>query len=1152
MAEEKLFAAHTPFKQAQKDITGSYVEHEGERWFRIENHSVMPSFLMTIISASDLWMYISSNGALTAGRKNPDYAIFPYYTDDKITDSPDITGSRTILWVHMDKRKYLWEPFSGNYAHIYDIQRNIYKNIPGNKILFEEINTELKLTFRYAWMNAEAYGFIRRSELINNSTEDVVVELLDGVQNIIPYGTKRVMQNQYSNLLDAYKKNELRIDTGMGIYYLSSIPTDMAEPSEGLKATIAYAYGLDKPLCLISSRQADSFRRGKKTIQETETRAERGAYFIHKKIMVKDSESTVWNIIMDTGKDICDIRDIETRISDYNFKQILQKAIDEGTQNLLKLVAQSDGFQLTGNEKTVHRHFSNVLFNLMRGGIFDNGYTINKNDFLKHVRHFNIHLADRHHLFLHKLDKHINYHDLQAKVEDSKDEDLIRITMEYLPFTFSRRHGDPSRPWNLFSIEVKNPDGTRKLYYEGNWRDIFQNWEALSYSFPGYIEGMISRFMNASTADGYNPYRITRNGFDWERPDSSDPWSNIGYWGDHQIIYALKLLELSQKFHPGKLQDLLVKECFVYARVPYRIKSYGDLLIDPRNTIVFDAGLDQEIGKKVKELGEDGKLLYTKNKIAVRVHLAEKTLVAILGRLANFIPGGGIWMNTQRPEWNDANNALVGYGVSMVTVYYLRRYVTFCLTLMKNADFDTLDFSVEIHGLFDQVNKVLHKHISILESKSTEKERKQVLDGLGIAAAGYREILYNHGLSGLKVSLQKEELMKFFDTVTRYLDHTIDENRREDGMYHAYNLMEKDTKDTISLKRLYEMFEGQVAILSSGRLNTKEVVALLKTIKKSSLFRADQNSYMLYPARKLPLFMQKNTLSREVIHNSSMIKKLIKLEGSPVLREDKDGDFHFHGDFRNKNVLKKTLDKLEYEGKLKLTGKERSTLEELYEEVFNHRMFTGRSGTFFKYEGLGCIYWHMVSKYLLAVAENITWAVDEGADTKTLEKLKDHYHAIKEGIGAEKPPEEYGAFPSDPYSHTPGKAGVQQPGMTGQVKEDIITRFMELGIKIDREKIQFEPMLLKKQEFILANKTFKYYNLQGREQQIELSARSLAFTFCQVPVIYELADREALHIYYTDGKKVKLTGHILNAEISGHIFNRTGVIEKVWVYLKKF
>ena len=80
------------------------------------------------------------------------------------------------------------------------------------------------------------------------------------------------------------------------------------------------------------------------------------------------------------------------------------------------------------------------------------------------------------------------------------------------------------------------------MNYEGNWRDIFQNWEALAVSFPGFVSGMVCKFVNASTADGYNPYRITRDGFDWEVHDPHDPWSHIGYWGDHQGVYLLKFL----------------------------------------------------------------------------------------------------------------------------------------------------------------------------------------------------------------------------------------------------------------------------------------------------------------------------------------------------------------------------------------------------------------------------------------------------------------------------------------------------------------------------------------------------------------------------------------------------------------------------------
>ena len=121
---------------------------------------------------------------------------------------------------------------------------------------------------------------------------------------------------------------------------------------------------------------------------------------------------------------------------------------------------------------------------------------------------------------------------------------LERLYREYLPLTFSRRHGDPSRPWNQFSIETRHARRLQDSKYQGNWRDIFQNWEALGLSFPEFLESMVFKFVNASTADGYNPYRITHDGIDWEVHDPDDPWSNIGYWGDHQIIY----LEASRAF----------------------------------------------------------------------------------------------------------------------------------------------------------------------------------------------------------------------------------------------------------------------------------------------------------------------------------------------------------------------------------------------------------------------------------------------------------------------------------------------------------------------------------------------------------------------------------------------------------------------------
>ena len=77
-----------------------------------------------------------------------------------------------------------------------------------------------------------------------------------------------------------------------------------------------------------------------------------------------------------------------------------------------------------------------------------------------------------------------------------------------------------------------------------------------------------------------------------------------------------------------------------------------------------------------------------------------------------------------------------------------------------------------------------------------------------------------------------------------------------------------------------------------------------------------------------------------------------------------------------------------------------------------------------------------------------------------------HYHEILEGTGIHKTAREYGAVPTDAYSHTPWGKGARQPGMTGQVKEDIICRFGELGVRVREGRISIDPTLLSDSEFL--------------------------------------------------------------------------------------
>src|SRR5210317_869767 len=132
-----MYIGQNPARFEQLRVKGSKVMLDNERFYKIENSDAMRPFFMSVVSDSNHWMFISSNGGLTAGRKDAESAQFPYYTDDKITESTAITGPKSIFRITKDGQTFLWEPFSDNYVGIYNTQRNLYKNTLGNKIIFE-------------------------------------------------------------------------------------------------------------------------------------------------------------------------------------------------------------------------------------------------------------------------------------------------------------------------------------------------------------------------------------------------------------------------------------------------------------------------------------------------------------------------------------------------------------------------------------------------------------------------------------------------------------------------------------------------------------------------------------------------------------------------------------------------------------------------------------------------------------------------------------------------------------------------------------------------------------------------------------------------------------------------------------------------------
>ena len=198
------------------------------------------------------------------------------------------------------------------------------------------------------------------------------------------------------------------------------------------------------------------------------------------------------------------------------------------------------------------------------------------------------------------------------------------------------------------------------------------------------------------------------------------------------------------------------------------------------------------------------------------------------------------------------------------------------------------------------------------------------------------------------------------------------------------------------------------------------------------------------------------------------------------------------------------------------------------------------------YEGLGCIYWHMVGKLLVAVQEQCFAAAEAGAGPELVRRLAGAYHEIRAGMaGTRKTPEQYGAIPLDPYSHTPRHTGARQPGMTGQVKEEVLARVGELGVRVRGGRIRFWPLLLRSAELLARPARLEVVTAGGEREVLALEPGELAFTLCQVPVVYRRAAAPALAVTEQGGAVRRLSGDTLEEAAAAEVFARTGRVRRV-------
>ena len=1102
----------------QVGVIGALTGRGGDAEYRIDGVDRMAPFLMTVVSESDLWMFVSSTGAVTAGRVDADHAIFPYETDDRLHRAAGVAGPVTLIARTVAGERELWQPFAPRSTP--GCRRSIVKGVLGNRIVFEESRPSWGLTFRAAWAPSDAYGWVRTVELradeeARGHVGSVDYEVLDGLLDVMPAGVDALTEQIRSNLVDAYKRAETGPWGSLAVYSLESMISDRAEPLESLTATVVWSSGFPVGDVLLDAGGVADMIDGRPAVASALVTGQAGAYLLRGEVSLTPGASETWSIVADTGLDHADVADAtEVATSEGALDRVAADAA-RGSERLRTLLEGADAFQQTGEPVADAHHLSNVLFNCMRGGVFPFGNAIPIADLRGFVERRHRGVLGRHVDWFDRLGEWSDEDRVRDAALATDDPDLIRLVLEYLPLTFSRRHGDPSRPWNRFSISVRDENGEPELAYEGNWRDIFQNWEALLQSYPTFSVNVVAKFVNATTIDGYNPYRISQDGIDWEVPDPDDPWSHIGYWGDHQIVYLMRLLELWERYEPGARRAWLDRDVFVHADVPYLLARHDAIVEDPRNTISYDVERASAIAEREDRIGADGRLLVDDEGALVRVGLFEKLLVPALGKLTNFVPDGGIWLNTQRPEWNDANNALAGPGLSMVTLFYLRRYLKLLMSIADSSPTATLSVTDSVAEWIVDLGEVF---VEWPTGPIDDRSRRTILDRLGRSGEAHRRRARS-GRVGVRVDVAVADIIDLCSAATACLDSSIRSARRGDGLYHSYNRVSFPSDDAAGVDHLGPMLEGQVAVLSSGVLDTEQALAVVDALFESRMYRRDQDTFLLYPPAELLPFTQRNRIDDDAAQRIGQLSPTVV---DAVVNTDRAGNLRFRPAIVNAKALAEVLD---------ATGasdEERAVLLAVHEAVFDHRSFTGRSGRMHGYEGIGSVYWHMVAKLLVAVQELYWDAVDRGDPEPVIERVAEAYRRIRAGLGYYKSPTEFGAIPTDCYSHTPTHAGAQQPGMTGQVKEEILARLGELGLRVDGGRLRLALGLLASHEVFAHDG--------------EATPGRARLTVCGVPVTIEVGDADAVVIDYAGGSTQRVDGAVVPTDVSSEIFGRTGSV----------
>ncbi|MBR3645077.1 MAG: cellobiose phosphorylase [Lachnospiraceae bacterium] len=389
---------------------------------------------------------------------------------------------------------------------------------------------------------------------------------------------------------------------------------------------------------------------------------------------------------------------------------------------------------------------------------------------------------------------------------------------------FSRKHGDPERDYNFFSIAAE--------YYSqgnGNFRDVSQNRRNDVFFNKEVGDFNVKTFFSLIQADGYNPLEVRPSLFnviagkedevkayvaDCINGDASEIQKIVagkftpgqisntiarlglnlkidddefienilnscdqnieagfgeGYWSDHWD-YNMDLVDNYLSIYPDKIEEFLFgdKTYKFYDSVAYVCPREEKYVINNKGA-VRQYGMEVEDEEKLARPGFNKwatNWLKTKDEKVYFTNLAVKMVILALSKFAQLdVDGMGVEMEGGKPGWNDAMNGLPGlFGSGTPETFELKRLVKFIVD--NFAGNDAVTMPAEIVDYLKAVKTELDKY------NAGELNDFEYWDAVATIREGYRAKVKLY-FSGAEATMTRAEIAEVFAAFEAKIDKGI-------------------------------------------------------------------------------------------------------------------------------------------------------------------------------------------------------------------------------------------------------------------------------------------------------------------------------------------------------------------------------------------